>query len=473
MKKMILIMTFLISSVNCFAQQYIVDYIDFNYNSNCGQTTTDYSHTVYEEVVELDINTFMYSFEVDTQATEDGQECNYSYIDSEQVSAIEAFCNTFPFDTSGCCDDENGTFRIIPNNLELLTPDPGIDNERDNITLEATPGYHSLVYNWQYFHPNMNQWIQFPNQYLGQSSIIFSASDLFGDDASDFIGVSIQYKLELCNGWSPMSNPYTYVFIESSPQLLDLTPISTSCQTAEDGSFTMTVDRDLEEGEELVVSVYDVNDEDAIMAQDNPTVLMDNGDDTYSFTFLKILTQGNYFIKYQTHPKGEELEDLQWNSLEQSDPFQIEPPEAVTFSLSTINNVLCYGGEDGRILIEAQGGFDQEYEFRIFDGAWSGWIPFSNPNNHTVTDLITGDYEVEVRHASGCPGFPEGNNQITIAEPPEPVSTALFEFEEPAGNGFTNGSISMLVEGGTPPYTYEWLNQNDDVVNTTPRRSYT
>ncbi|WP_164732887.1 T9SS type A sorting domain-containing protein [Flagellimonas marinaquae] len=442
----------------------------------CGQTVTDYSHNVYDSVTEIDSNTFVYSFEIDSKVIEDGQPCEIHKILSTEITAVEAFCDLFPYNTDGCCEDEYGDFTIIPNPIffDILTPHPGIDNEKEVITLEATPGYNQYVYNWQYYHPYIEDWVQFPEQFLGKHSIEFSAVDLFGEDASDFIGVSIQYKLELCNGWSPKL-PYIYIFINGSPKLIPpIIPHKTSCTGAEDGSFTMTVDRNLEEGEELVVSVYDANFPDGgIVKQADTSVLVDNGNDTYSFTFPKVLVQDEYLIKYQTRPEVIENEDLLWNTLEFSDEFLVEDPDPVIFSLEKLNDVYCYGGSDGRFQITASGGSEEgSYQYRINNEG--DWTDFDDPNTHTVNGQKVGNYEVAVRRVNGnaiCAGQDQGGDEVNIDQPQEPVSTELSEFVEPTAFGFTNGSITVDVSGGTPyqngSYDYTWVDANNNPINTT------
>ncbi|WP_136467464.1 T9SS type A sorting domain-containing protein [Flagellimonas onchidii] len=323
---------------------------------------------------------------------------------------------------------------------------------------------------WQYFN-KFDQWVDLPN-YSNRYPLNVSVEEALGSNFETLFEGNLQLRFLFTAPFMETtlnSSVVTFSIISCSPQLIDITSKTTSCPNSNDGSFTLILDRDLEEEEEekLVVSVYNVNNDTEIIAQDYTSSLVDNGNNTFSFVWVKPLAQGNYKVKYQTHPTNN-VENDSWNSLEFSPPFQIEGPEPVNFSLSS-SNINCHAGNDGTISIEANGGTGNNYQYRINE---SPWVNFSNGNSgeHTIEDLAPGEYTIEVRDGNHCTGTPNGENELTLVEPSEPVSIMLDQFQEPAGFGFTNGSITAMINGGTPlndSYNYQWKDENDNILNTT------
>ena len=133
----------------------------------------------------------------------------------------------------------------------------------------------------------------------------------------------------------------------------------------------------------------------------------------------------------------------------------IQPP-VLTESVSAITyaggwNVSCNGATDGAVDLVIGGG-TPPYTY-----AWS--------NGATTEDLSNvgaGTYSVTVTDANGC----VISTAITLTEPPvmtESVSAITY-----AGgwnvscNGANDGSVDLVIGGGTPGYTYSW--DNGDVT---------
>ncbi len=378
---------------------------------------------------------------------------------------------------------ECGTEDCLPINYRaVLLPDidPG-DPERCSeqpLFEQYEDGQDHYVEGLRWKYLGLFGWEDIPN-HTNRYPLNVSIEEIFGPDyESSFMGnLHLTYEVT-----APFSNIvlesgvlFSFSLIGCSPGLEGINPISTTCPGADDGSFTMTVNRNLNEGEELVVAVYDVNFPDGGSLQQEPTtVLIDNGDTTYSYVFPYVLSSGNYFVKYQTHPTGEDIEDESWNSLEFSDPFEILPPPEVTFTLQKLNDVRCHDGSDGRIEIEATGGMGEgNYQYRVNNNG--DWMDFSNTDNHILNGLSEGDYVVAVQRINGnatCAGQPNGPHQIHIDEPSEPLAVDdAVEFVEPTAYNFTDGSITVDVSGGTPyqnnSYNYTWRDVNNNIVNTT------
>lgn len=359
--------------------------------------------------------------------------------------------------------------------LNTLNQPNNIESEQCNtIVLDvwAHNDCHGYMYKWKY-STDGNIFSEFGEPTIGNGVLPTDLRDLLGNNYEGNLFIKADISYDGGENYTDHTNAITYAIIGCSPQLIPpITPHQTTCPGANDGSFTMTLDRNLEDGEELVVSVYNVNNENELLEQADTTVLIDNGDDTYSYRFPNVLVQGEYKIKYQTHPEGDV--DEPWNSLELSDEsFLVEDPDPVTFTLQKLNDARCHGGSDGRFEITASGGSEEgNYQYNVNN---DGWEDFDNPNNHTLTGLVEGNYQVAVQRVNGdatCAGQPDGPDQIHIDEPSDPLLVDdAVDYVEPTAHNFTDGSITVDVSGGTPyqnnSYYYTWHDENNNPVNTT------
>ncbi|MES2139780.1 MAG: PKD domain-containing protein [Bacteroidota bacterium] len=111
-------------------------------------------------------------------------------------------------------------------------------------------------------------------------------------------------------------------------------------------------------------------------------------------------------------------------------------------SVSTINNVSCFGGNDGSATVTITMG---TAPYTI------DWSP-SGGNSLTASVLSAGTYFMNVTDAIGCQTL----DSLTIAEP-TPVDVSISSITDVLCNGGSTGSISVAATGGTGPlYRYSW-----------------
>jgi len=127
----------------------------------------------------------------------------------------------------------------------------------------------------------------------------------------------------------------------------------------------------------------------------------------------------------------------------------ITEPATLLATANLVQNVSCFSGADGSALASVSGG-TPPYSYL--------WDDPSNTANATLNGLAAGLYRLSVTDANGC----IDSASITITEP-----TALTASISPANdiscNGASDGSATMSVSGGTPPYIYLW----NDAANST------
>ncbi len=117
-----------------------------------------------------------------------------------------------------------------------------------------------------------------------------------------------------------------------------------------------------------------------------------------------------------------------------------EPLAPLSIASSTIVDVLCNGGNNGSVIINATGGTS---------GYTYSWIP--NTSSTNVASLLTmGLYTVFVTDANNCK-----TSLVSQIDEPTALTTAITSFSNPPCFN-ADGSATIFASGGTIPYTYNW-----------------
>lgn len=127
----------------------------------------------------------------------------------------------------------------------------------------------------------------------------------------------------------------------------------------------------------------------------------------------------------------------------------IQPSAAIKASATSID-INCYGENTGSIQVGTVTGGFGTYEYSIDRGkTWQ--------SNKKFSGLAAGTYQVYVRDAQ----YPECITliapDILISQPESPISLKYI-LTDVSCYGDNNGTINIMPEGGTAPYTYRWSN---------------
>lgn len=116
----------------------------------------------------------------------------------------------------------------------------------------------------------------------------------------------------------------------------------------------------------------------------------------------------------------------------------------LTAMATTTQNVSCAGGNNGSVLATVMNG-NSPYSY--------AWSP-SGGNNTAASGLSAGTYTFTVTDALGC----TATTTVAVTEPP--ALTAVVTGTDVLCNGGSDGSVSVVANGGTPGYSYLWLPSN-------------
>ena len=123
-----------------------------------------------------------------------------------------------------------------------------------------------------------------------------------------------------------------------------------------------------------------------------------------------------------------------------------EPQLALTAAIDTKTDVNCKGAATGSATASANGG-TATYSY--------SWNTSPVQNTAIASNLAAGTYIVTVTDSKGC----TDTESVTITEPQLVLSATKSQINASCG-GASSGSATVVVSGGTAPYTYSW--------NTTP-----
>jgi hypothetical protein len=128
----------------------------------------------------------------------------------------------------------------------------------------------------------------------------------------------------------------------------------------------------------------------------------------------------------------------------------INQPAALVCNTTVINNVSCYGANDGKVQVTVSGG-KAPYTY-----LWN-----TNPIATTaiVNNVAAGTYTVTVKDKNNCTTI----CTVTVTQPASALSLTMSG-SVVACNGGNTGTASVVATGGTAPYTYLW---NTGVAQTT------
>ncbi len=134
-----------------------------------------------------------------------------------------------------------------------------------------------------------------------------------------------------------------------------------------------------------------------------------------------------------------------------TETFNVPDATGPTASIINIQNIDCNGNCNGTITADATGGTGiGTYSYK--------WDDPAVQTTQTATNLCAGTYNVTVTDANGC----ISTANATVTEP-APLNANYF-VNNVSCNGTCDGSASVVVSGGTLPYSYQW---NDPLLQTT------
>ena len=118
-----------------------------------------------------------------------------------------------------------------------------------------------------------------------------------------------------------------------------------------------------------------------------------------------------------------------------------QPSEIIV--TESVTNASCYGLNDGNVSLSISGGTAPYIE---------------NWNGFNTNQLSSGIYYYLVNDTNNCSYF----DSVSVSQPDSLYSTSTIN--NVSCNGYDNGSASLSIFGGTPPYTQNWFGINNNLL---------
>jgi hypothetical protein len=155
------------------------------------------------------------------------------------------------------------------------------------------------------------------------------------------------------------------------------------------------------------------------------------------FTNQMPLSAGKYVFRFRDVNQCMYFETGEW--YEQS--FTIEQPaEPLSLPIQVVNNLSCYNSANGRIEVEARGGWDANYAYKLEGPVNYEWQP-----DGVFENLIEGTYSVTVKDAR------EVEHQfldIHTLTQPDPFSLNVISTKDATCPGYNNGEVDVVSTNG-------------------------
>ncbi|MCB9449039.1 MAG: T9SS type A sorting domain-containing protein [Flavobacteriales bacterium] len=144
------------------------------------------------------------------------------------------------------------------------------------------------------------------------------------------------------------------------------------------------------------------------------------------------------------------------NGCMSADSAAVIAPVAISLT-TTVHHASCNGNSDGSITVNVNGG-TAPYTYL--------WDDASNQTTATATGLGAGTYHVTVTDQGGC-------FKVTQAVVNQPNITVALSSVPAACHGSSDGSVDLIVVGGTAPYAFNWSNgTTTEDLNGVPAGTY-
>ena len=348
------------------------------------------------------------------------------------------------------------SYTFYPDLSDILTSpvDPALPLDNPIQIAMQTNSFPIDVFHWEFSVDGGTTWIS--SSAVGSS---LSAKTLFGTklNANDYINQNVLLKL---NPWGDPTKTkgcsktvYTYEIKASPPNITKIDTTAPKCSTSEDGKVSITIDRELDTDEILILNLYESDYPDG-----NPKTEMLNNSQIHAnipYVLGYRLTPKSYYLKYYTKFKKSDGTYSDPSNNATSSPFNIGSTDAVTFTAKH-TDISCYGSKNGTITLSATGGA-KSYSYTLTADGYSKTDSFKLGNIVVIPISSPKTYALVVTDKNGCSAVKDVNSKddptaIVVTQPTE-IKAAVSKVDNTcyAANG---GSITLSASGGSGNYNY-------------------
>ncbi len=276
---------------------------------------------------------------------------------------------------------------------------------------------------------------------------------LAGDDLCADFSIGVSAENAPCFGFDDGAavvevtggtEPFTFAWSNGeSEQLILGLAIGVYTVTVTDANDCLLTDEvEITQSEELLLEIVTINESSLMSADGSANVMVSGGSEPYTYVW----SNGDVTEEINNLGADEYCVTVTDNfgcTAEACGEILAGDNPCVGFELSISGtDVNCFGGTDGSAAVSATGG-TEPYTY-----AWS-----NGQNMASASDLIAGNYTATVTDANGC----SAASTIDIQQAAAISFTPIIQSNETSA-GANDGQISIAVNGGSLPYSFEWSN---------------
>jgi len=353
------------------------------------------------------------------------------------------------------------TYRKVINDLVYDGTSPNILPTDAEIGIKGTPGIPNQQYIWQYSADN-GPWKNVPDNKQGSNVLRVSGKSLLENDWEKYLTKQIRVRMLPACAQDRESAIITLDYRLESPHITNIIPKEISCNGASDGGFTVIFDRPAYTGETINVEVKDLKNVIGGTLPNQIGVTM-GPNQTYTWPSNTLFAS-----EFQVKVTGN-INNTNSYSDGSTFGFRLDEPTRVTFSTPAPIAAKCYDGSDGGINLNISGGaggYVASYK-GVTDNDYLTQ-PFTQ---NTITGLAKGDYLIKVKDRNGCSGHTAAGDEeinFSVKQPDAPLAVDATSIIDPKAFGYSDGSITVHLKGGTPKpdgsYDVEWRKEDGTLL---------
>lgn len=416
----------------------------------------------------------------------------FATTSSEDISNLYAGAYTvLVTDANGCTDTETYTLQNPPLLVPEITVDQNITcNGANNgkLSASATGGRPGYTYQWFKSNPALiflSSNTQIINLSAGDYKLVVTDADGAGGTKEIFYTLTQPNVLQVtntitnvsCNGGTDGeielttiggTAPYTFSWKKNGVSISETTATISSqgagnysCTVIDQNGCSQSINNlVINENPPIAISLnYITNLLDP--AINNGAINHNVSGGTGSYTYL--WNTGNTTLNLNNVTAGNySFTVTDSNGCSATQNYTITAPPPYLLTIQQNSEINCFGDSTASLEAIVSGGtpYSSGNAYQYF---WSGSnIPFSEPTDlASISNLPAGTYTVEVRDANNI----IRTQTFTVQQPQ--VLTASFIKNDISCFGANDGTINISTSGGTPNYTYEWKNQQNQIIATT------
>ena len=518
--RVILIMSFLHGSSTLLAQAFIGGSAAYNFNLNVEQHIKLRSCQGEGGIIEISLNGDINKILFEGQFNEPGNSLNFrsnwiknhtstklifKAVESSspigKCHGVRGLSNSITLDYNKCFetknlkltfDKEKDYYTVNYESKPVIKINaPGTDDfltSDDYLTINLPDHLNNDEYNWQYSitEPDgsgTTNFLSLPNQINGRqvnyvSTLKIKGSEFLDDNQFNKI---INFRVK-SNCASISSNTISLSYLRSAPHILKTSSdtISTSCFDAEDASIRLTFDSNFRADDKVNISIVDLTEPTPSVLKQLNNVTLTDLDETNS-----ILIEGIPPCKNGSNARIELFANgVYTEGSRHKKDIIIQKPDYVTFDINEVEDVVCFGGNDGMVQFTATGG-NGSYHYTLVDKVSKSVLIENNFAGHaeSITSLSPGLYILKLEDLNGCKAREVVNvngtiqlgqeieKDIVINEPLQPLQIEFIsdQIKDPSAYQFKNGKIKAHIFGGTPKpdgsYNFSWTDHLGNPLN--------